>query len=118
MSGLTVGYLSVDDLTMELKEANGTEEEKALSAKILPVLSNRRWLHVTLLLMNAFAFEALPVFLDRIVNRFWAVVISVSLILVFGEVLPQALCTGPNQNKIAAMAAPFTYCLMVVSWPL
>ena len=39
MSGLTVGYLSVDDLTMELKEANGTEEEKLLElAKQLIVL--------------------------------------------------------------------------------
>ena len=28
MSGLTVGYLSIDKLILEIKETNGTEEEK------------------------------------------------------------------------------------------
>jgi len=28
LSGLTVGYLSIDDLELELKESNGTLEEK------------------------------------------------------------------------------------------
>ena len=83
MSGVTVGYLSIDDLTMELRMTSGTEEEKKNASLVLPVLANRHWLLVTLLLMNSFAMEALPVFLDRIVNRFWAVVISVTLILFF-----------------------------------
>ena len=118
MSGLTVGYLSIDDLTMELRMTSGTEEEKEVASKVLPVLSNRHWLLVTLLLMNSFAMEALPVFLDRIVNRVMAVVISVTLILAFGEVIPQAVCTGPNQVKIAAFVAPLTRFLMIISWPL
>ena len=118
MSGLTVGYLSIDDLTMELRMTSGTEEEKKNASLVLPVLANRHWLLVTLLLMNSFAMEALPVFLDRIVNRFWAVVIFVTLILFFGEVIPQAVCTGPNQVKIAAFLAPLTRFLMIISWPL
>ena len=118
MSGLTVGYLSIDDLTMELRMTSGTEEEKEVASKVLPVLSNRHWLLVTLLLMNSFAMEALPVFLDRIVSRVMAVVISVTLILAFGEVIPQAVCTGPNQVKIAAFVAPLTRFLMIISWPL
>ena len=118
MSGLTVGYLSVDQLTMELRENTGTEEEKEASKVILPVLSNRHWLLCTLLLMNSFAMEALPVFLDRVFSRFTAVVISVTLLLIFGEVIPQALCTGPRQVQIAAMAAPMTRFLMIISWPI
>ena len=118
MSGLTVGYLSIDDLTMELRMTSGTEEEKEVASKVLPILSNRHWLLVTLLLMNSFAMEALPVFLDRIVSRVMAVVISVTLILAFGEVIPQAVCTGPNQVKIAAYVAPLTRFLMIISWPL
>lgn len=118
MSGLTVGYLSVDDLTMELRMTSGTEEEKHYASQVLPILSNRHWLLVTLLLMNSFAMETLPVFLDRIVHRIWAVVISVTLILIFGEVIPMAVCTGPNQVKIAAFVAPVVRLLMLVSWPL
>ena len=116
MSGLTVGYLSVDDLTMELRMTSGTEEEKHYA--VLPILSNRHWLLVTILLMNSFAMEALPVFLDKIVHRIWAVVISVTLILIFGEVIPMAVCTGPNQVKIAAFVTPVVRLLMLVSWPL
>ena len=118
MSGLTVGYLSVDQLTMELRQTTGTQMEKEYSKVILPVLSNRHWLLCTLLLMNSFAMEALPVFLDRVFSRFAAVVISVTLLLIFGEVIPQALCTGPRQIQIAAMAAPMTRFLMIVSWPI
>ena len=118
MSGLTVGYLSVDQLTMELKENTGTEEEKAASKIILPVLSNRHWLLCTLLLMNSFAIEALPVFLDRVFSRLTAVIISVTLLLIFGEVIPQAFCTGPRQIQIAAMAAPMTRFLMIITWPI
>ena len=118
MSGLTVGYLSIDDLVMELRMKSGTEEEKKYANQVLPILANRHWLLVTLLLMNSIAMEALPVFLDRIVNRFWAVVISVTLILVVGEILPQAVCTGPNQVQIAAYVAPMTKFLMLISWPL
>ena len=118
MSGLTVGYLSVDKLTMELREKTGTQMEKEYSKIILPVLSNHHWLLCTLLLMNSFAMEALPVFLDRVFSRLTAVIISVTLLLIFGEVIPQALCTGPRQIQIAAMAAPMTRFLMIVSWPI
>ena len=68
--------------------------------------------------MNSFAMEALPVFLDRVFSRLTAVIISVTLLLIFGEVIPQALCTGPRQIQIAAMAAPMTRFLMIVSWPI
>ena len=118
MSGLTVGYLSVDDLTMELKATTGTDEEKFYSSRVLPVVANRHWLLCTLLLMNSFAMEALPVFLDRIFSRLTAVVISVTLLLIFGEVIPQALCTGPRQIQIASMMAPFTLLLMKISSPI
>ena len=118
MSGLTVGYLSVDKLTMELREKTGSQMEKEYSKVILPVLSNHHWLLCTLLLMNSFAMEALPVFLDRVFSRLTAVIISVTLLLIFGEVIPQALCTGPRQIQIAAMAAPLTRFLMIISWPI
>ena len=118
MSGLTVGYLSVDKLTMELREKTGSQMEKEYSKVILPVLSNHHWLLCTLLLMNSFAMEALPVFLDRVFSRLAAVIISVTLLLIFGEVIPQALCTGPRQIQIAAIAAPMTRFLMIITWPI
>ena len=118
MSGLTVGYLSIDDLVMELKLSTGTDEEKHLANNIIPVISNHHWLLVTLLLCNSFAMEAMPIFLARIVNEMLAIVISVTLVLFFGEIIPQALCTGPNQLKIASFLAKPTKFLMYVTYPI
>lgn len=118
MSGLTVGYLSIDDLVLELRSSNGTDEEKSYAAKVLPILAQRHWLLVTLLLMNAFAMEALPLYLDKVVPEYLAVIISVTLVLFFGEVIPQAICTGPDQVKIASMVAPIVRFLMTVSSPV
>lgn len=117
-SGLTVGYLSIDDLILELRSKNGTEEEKKYAEKVLPILAKRHWLLVTLLLMNALCVEALPLFLDKIVPEFFAILISVSFVLLFGEIIPQAYCTGPSQVKIAALIAPFTHFLMYFTYPI
>jgi metal transporter CNNM len=122
MSGLTVGYLSIDDLVLELRSTNGTDEEKKHAARVLPILADRHWLLVTLLLMNAAAMETLPLCLDKIVPEYLAILISVTLVLFFGEVIPQAYCTGPDQVKIAAYVAPFTKGLMlftsILTYPL
>lgn len=118
MSGLTVGYLSIDDLELELKLINGNEKEKKNANKVLPILAKRHWLLVTLLLMNAAAMEALPIFLDDIFPEYLAIIISVTLVLLFGEIIPQALCTGANQINIAAFLAPLTHTLMYLTSPI
>ena len=118
MSGLTVGYLSIDDLVLELRFNNGTDEEKEHASKLLPILAKRHWLLVTLLLMNAFCMEALPLFLHKLVPEFVAILISVLLVLLFGEIIPQAICTGPDQVKIASKVAPLTKVLMWMTYPI
>lgn len=117
MSGLTVGYLSIDDLVLELKANTGTDLEKKYSEKILPIISKRHWLLVTLLICNATAMEALPIYLNKLVDEFMAIIISVSLVLFCGEIIPQAMCTGPKQLQIAYYLAPLTKFLMYISFP-
>ncbi|KAG8479570.1 hypothetical protein CXB51_029325 [Gossypium anomalum] len=58
------------------------------TAKILPVVRKQHSLLCTLLLCNAAAMEALPIFLDSLVTAWGAILISVTLILLFGEVRP------------------------------
>jgi metal transporter CNNM len=62
--------------------------------------------------------EAPPLCLDKIVPEYLAVIISVTAVLIFGEVIPQAICTGPDQVKIAAGLAPITRFLMIVLSPI
>lgn len=114
MSGLTVGYLSIDQLELEMKLQNGTEQEKKHALAVLPVLEDHHYLLVTLLLANALCMEALPIYLDSIVPSAYAILISVIAVLFFGEVIPQAICTGPQQIRIGACLAPFIQLLKIV----
>lgn len=93
MSGLTLGLMSLDQVELEVLKRSGSRREQKYAAAIAPVVSNAHFLLVTLLLCNACAMEALPLFLDSLANPVTAIVISVTAVLVFGEVLPQAVCS-------------------------
>lgn len=41
--------------------------------------------------------ESLPIFLDAIMSATMAIILSTTIVLVFGEVIPQAICMGENQ---------------------
>jgi metal transporter CNNM len=121
MSGLTVGLASIDRLSLEI-EARGDEKAKKQADKIFPVIEKHHWMLVTLLLCNAMAMEALPLALDKLVPAWAAIVCSVTGVLIFGEIIPQALCTGPSQIKIAVIMCPIVTALMYItspiSWPI
>ena len=122
MAGCTMGVLSLDPLKLKLKLLEGTADEKAWATAVLPVLQSHHHLLVALLLCNAAANEALPIFLNRLVDEGTAVLISVTCVLIFGEILPSAVMTGPAQLRIAAAVAPFIKGLLIVtapiSWPM
>ena len=77
---------------------------------------------VTLLLCNAACLETLPIYLNKAVSEFWAITISVIGVLFVGEIIPQALCTGPQQIQIAEWCCPVVIGIMYAtspfSWPV
>eukprot|EP01052_Picozoa_sp_SAG31_P022527 SAG31_NODE_1794_length_7249_cov_4.709231_12_plen_224_part_00 len=96
-SGLTIGLMSLDVEDLKLIEKapqnSNRPHDREYAAKIRPIVETNHFLLVTLLLSNAAAMEALPIFLDEICpNRYIAILLSVTLVLFFGEVIPQALC--------------------------
>lgn len=121
MSGLTIGLAAIDRLSLEVDSIGNPKVQKACG-RIFPVIDKHHWMLVTLLLCNAGAMETLPLFLDKMVKASTAIILSVTLVLIFGEVIPQALCTGPNQLCIAYYMCPIVLCLMYVtspiSWPI
>ena len=105
-------------LDLEITLSLGTQEKKNSARKILPLLKQHHWLLVTLLLCNAVALEALPVFLEMIVPPAYAIIISVGAVLLFSEVIPQAICIGPHQLHIAEKTAPIVKFLMYMTYPI
>ena len=86
-SGLTIGLASIDRLVLEL-DAKENEEISRMVKRIFPVIDRHHWMLVTLLLMNALAMELLPLMLAEIVSPLVAVILSVTCVLVFGEIIP------------------------------
>ncbi|URD75186.1 DUF21 domain-containing protein [Musa troglodytarum] len=117
MSGLTLGLMSLGLVELEILQRSGTPTEKKQAATILPVVQKQHQLLVTLLLCNAAAMEALPIYLDKIFHPFVAVVLSVTFVLAFGEVIPQAICTRYG----LAVGANFVWLvriLMILCYPI
>lgn len=120
MSGLTIGFTGINqnDLELRLRNPDSSEREKAEARTILPIIKNHHLLLVTLLLNNAVAMEALPIFLDRLVPSWAAILISTTAVLVFGEILPMSFFTGPSQIQLAAKLSPLVNALMWFFYPI
>jgi metal transporter CNNM len=99
--------MSISSSEMELWLKSGDEEKCRMAKPILEILNNHHLLLSTLLLSNALALEALPIFLDKIVPAYIAIFISTGAVVVFGEVLPQAYCTGTHKTAIGYYMSPF-----------
>eukprot|EP00242_Pyramimonas_sp_CCMP2087_P002388 CAMPEP_0198227554 /NCGR_PEP_ID=MMETSP1445-20131203/109655_1 /TAXON_ID=36898 /ORGANISM="Pyramimonas sp., Strain CCMP2087" /LENGTH=105 /DNA_ID=CAMNT_0043907651 /DNA_START=48 /DNA_END=361 /DNA_ORIENTATION=- len=105
MSGLTLGLMSLSGMDLEILSRSGTELEREQVKKVKPLLENEHKLLVTLLLCNAFSMEALPLCLDQFLDPVTAILISVSAVLLFGEVIPQAVCSKYGL-QVGAASAP------------
>jgi len=118
-AGLTMGLLSLDPLMLTIKmTAAATEQERKQATALLPVVQQHHLLLVTLLLLNAMANEALPLFLDALVPSYLAVILSVTLVLFFGEIIPSAVFTGPSQMRLASRLIPLVKLVMLLLLPI
>ncbi|KAL4361195.1 hypothetical protein GQ457_04G000860 [Hibiscus cannabinus] len=117
MSGLTLGLMSMSLVDLEVLAKSGTPKDRQHAAKILPVVKRQHLLLCTLLICNAAAMEALPIFLDSLVTAWGAILISVTLILLFGEIIPQSVCTRYGL-AIGATVAPFVQVLVWICFPV
>ncbi|KAG5104946.1 hypothetical protein AAZX31_15G099000 [Glycine max] len=117
MSGLTLGLMSLGLVDLEILQRSGSPSEKKQAAVILPVVQKQHQLLVTLLLCNAAAMEALPIYLDKMFNQYVAIILSVTFVLFFGEVIPQAICSRYG----LAVGANFVWLvriLMIICYPV
>jgi metal transporter CNNM len=121
-AGLTMGLVSQEILDLRIKEMAGNTDEKIQARKVIPLIKDHHRLLVTLLLLNAAANEALPLFLDKLVPGYVAVILSVTLVLFFGEIIPSAIFSGPKKLAIASKLAPLVriilWLLCPLAWPI
>jgi metal transporter CNNM len=87
-SGLTLGLLSWDKSELERKIELGDKRAK----KVYGIRKNGNLLLCTLLLGNVAVNATLAIFLGNITSGVIGVLVSTGLIVVFGEIVPQAVC--------------------------
>ncbi|XP_078430491.1 CBS domain protein (DUF21) [Wolffia australiana] len=117
MSGLTLGLMSLSLVDLEVLAKSGTPSDRKHAARILPVVRRQHLLLCTLLMCNAAAMEALPIFLDSLISAWGAILISVTLVLLFGEIIPQAVCSHYGL-AIGAGVAPLVRVLVWICFPI
>ncbi|KAL9163246.1 hypothetical protein ABFS82_06G027900 [Erythranthe guttata] len=117
MSGLTLGLMSLSLVDLEVLITAGKPDDRKNAEKILPIVKNQHLLLCTLLIWNALAMEALPIFVDALLPAWGAVLISVTLILVFGEIIPQAVCSRYGLN-VGAKLSVVVRLLVIIVFPL
>ena len=85
MSGLTMGLLSLDILSLKVLQRGGKPSEKKHASKILPIVERHHLLWVTLLLANAAAVVSMPIFMDKISSPIITICVSITAVLFFKE---------------------------------
>jgi metal transporter CNNM len=93
-----MALLSLDPLHLKVLRKSGTPREKEAAANVLPLVKRHHQMVVTFLLTAAICAEALPLFLDRLTDVWIAIALSVSLIMIFRELIPHAVSSKVRQR--------------------
>lgn len=94
-AGLFVGLMTMDAFQLQIIERSSLDEdERKYATTLYPIIVDRHRLLVTLLVLNALAYETLPLFLDKMVPGWIAILLSTTLVLIFGEIVPSAIFIG------------------------
>ncbi|KAG0211817.1 hypothetical protein BGX28_007407 [Mortierella sp. GBA30] len=123
IGGLTIGLMGLDETNLHVLMASGTPTEQVHAETVHKLLSRgKHWVLVTLLLGNVIVNETLPVVLDsELGGGIVAILISTLLIVIFGEIIPQAVCARYGLAIGSYCAKPmliFMYIMSPAAYPI
>lgn len=116
-SGLNLGLMSLDRTDLKILCNTGTEIEKNYARAIQPVRDHGNFLLCSILLGNVLVNSTFTILLDGLTSGLLAVVLSTLLIVIFGEITPQAICSR-HGLAVGAKTIYVTKAVMLVTFPL
>ena len=120
-SGLSLGLLSLDKKGLQILAEAGTPDERRQAGQIIPLRTNGNLLLCTLILGNVVVNSCLSILLAGLTSGPIGLVTSTTLIVVFGEIIPQSLCSrhalliGSSTRHVTWF---FVYLMYVVAKPI
>ncbi|NXK70808.1 CNNM4 protein, partial [Sylvietta virens] len=117
-SGLNLGLMALDPMELRIVQNCGTDKEKRYARRIEPIRRKGNYLLCSLLLGNVLVNTTLTILLDDLTGSgIGAVVASTIGIVIFGEIVPQALCSR-HGLAVGANTIVVTKFFMLVTFPL
>ncbi|XP_009641716.2 metal transporter CNNM4 [Egretta garzetta] len=117
-SGLNLGLMALDPMELRIVQNCGTDKEKRYARKIEPIRRKGNYLLCSLLLGNVLVNTTLTILLDDLIGSgIGAIVASTIGIVIFGEIVPQALCSR-HGLAVGANTIVVTKFFMLVTFPL
>ncbi|XP_058230838.1 metal transporter CNNM4 isoform X2 [Hemibagrus wyckioides] len=117
-SGLNLGLMALDPMELRIVQSCGTDKEKKYARKIEPIRRKGNYLLCSLLLGNVLVNTTLTILLDDLIGSgIGAVVASTIGIVIFGEIVPQAMCSR-HGLAVGANTILLTKFFMLVTFPL
>ena len=118
-SGLNLGLMSLDHTELQILINTGSDSEKKYAKLILPVRRLGNFLLCSILLGNVLVNNTLTIFLDTLTGGGGtiAIIFSTIGIVIFGEIIPQALCSR-HGLMVGANTIWLTKFFMLVTSPM
>ena len=116
-SGLNLGLMSLNLTELKIVISCGSKWEKRFARLIHPLRKQGNYLLCTLLLGNVLVNSAFTILLDNLTSGAIAIAASTIIIVIFGEIIPQAICNRYGLF-VGAVTLPLTITFMVLTFPL
>jgi hypothetical protein len=116
-SGLTLGLMSLDKTGLEIVIGGDDEKYREMAKKIYPVRKNGNLLLCTLLLGNVSVNALLSILLADKAGGIVGFLASTFLIVIFGEIIPQASCSR-YALEIGSRTIPLVRIIILLFYPV
>lgn len=120
-SGLNLGLMSLTPHDLIVIQEAGTPDDRKYAKRIYPVRKHGNFLLCTILMGNVLVNSTTTLLLDTLISGGFAVAGATLAIVIFGEIIPQAICSRHGLkvgSETILLTRLFMVATFVVSYPL